>query len=434
MQNRAVLIFKLLIVLLLFFLFYSCSVNPVSGKKEFSLMSESMEKSIGKENYPVYTQINYGAIQDTELQNYVQKVGKKLAVNTHRPNLEYEFNVVNSSVPNAYALPGGKVSITRGLITRLQNEDQLAGIFGHELGHINARHTATQYTKTILANAALAGITYYLEKQNVGNKDLYTTAGMYGTQLLLLKYSRDDERQADNLGIEYMVKSGYNPQAFVEVMQIIQSLSAQEPSKWETLMSTHPLNSERVKTAQANATSKYFQYTNIKYKDTEFNLALSNLKSNLEAYNNFDKGLALEQEKKFSEAKKYFETAINLYDKESLFYTFLADAEFNLKNNNSAYQFASKAVSLNSDLFFSRLIKGITEISMKNYNESIIDLTKADSLIKDNPVIIFNLAVSYDCVGNAQKAVENYQKILQLTNDEQYLKIAKDRIAQLTKK
>ncbi|MBP7654662.1 M48 family metalloprotease, partial [Candidatus Dependentiae bacterium] len=354
--------------------FSGCSVNPVTGKKELSLMSESMENSVGSEYYPVYTQISNGEYPDKNLQNYISSVGLKMAKLSHRPNLNYEFNVVNSSVPNAYAIPGGKISITRGLLVKMSNEDQLAAVLAHELGHVNARHTASQYTKSILTQALMIGAYYYMSKKNVKHSELYLAAGSMGMQLMLLKYSRDHERQADDLGLQYMVGAGYNPVGFVDIMKIINSLHDREPSKWEVLLSTHPLTTERINDAQSKVNSIYTQYVSRQINTYNFNSSVSILKNTQTAYESFDKGVALIEQKKFDEAEKYFSEAIKLYNKDSLFYSNYANLKLEKKEYSSARQYSIQALSMNKDLFMNHFVKGIADTELRNYNAVINDL------------------------------------------------------------
>jgi len=116
-----------------------CTVNPVTGKSQLDLMGEAQELELGKSLYPRYTESSLGKVQEPQLQSYVDRVGLRLAAVSHRPNLPWEYNAVNDPVVNAYALPGGKISITRGLLARMDSEDELAGVLGHETGHVTAR-------------------------------------------------------------------------------------------------------------------------------------------------------------------------------------------------------------------------------------------------------------------------------------------------------
>jgi len=410
---------------------YNCAYNPVNCKKELSFMSESMEQKTGEQYYPFYTQVSNGLFPDKELQEYVSQVGNSLLNHPHRRNFKYEFNVINTSVPNAYALPGGKVSITRGLLVKMQNEDQLAGVLGHEIGHINARHTADRYTKTILAQAVLLAGAYYLEKKNVKQSEIYIAAGFFGSQLTLLKYSRDNEREADKLGVEYMVNSGYNPQGYVELMEILKSLHDREPSKLEAFFSTHPLTSERIADAKNLIASQYSVHSSTRDLKTQVFAEKTNiLKLTEKAYSTFDEGIALLKNKNYKEAEKKFNDAINQYNKDSLFYSYLSFTKSKLGNYRDALNVAEKAVSLYPDFYIARLVKGIALAELKDYNNAIIELNQANNLVaSSNATAAFYLAKSYDEIKDITKAVASYKKVLELTEEPEMVNYAKSRLS-----
>lgn len=219
----------------------SCAVNPVTGKKELSLYSEQDEIALGKQ---VDEQIRsqYGFYNDPVLNDYVQRVGVSLAPHTHRPHLEYRLAVLDSPVVNAFAVPGGYVYVTRGILALMRSEAELAVVLGHELGHVNARHSINRMSEQTLFGLGLA----------VGaalNKTVSDIAGLAGVglELLFLKYSRDDERQADQLGVEYSRKGGYNPGemiGFFESLEKMGDLSGRHSIPG--FLSTHPLTSERI--------------------------------------------------------------------------------------------------------------------------------------------------------------------------------------------
>jgi len=250
-------------------------------------------------------------------------------------------------------------------------------------------------------------------------------------QLMLLKYSRDHERQADELGLQYMTGAGYNPAAFVDVMKIINSLNDKEPSKWEVMLSTHPLTSERINDAQKRVDSIYSQMVSRRLSVQNFNSNVSVLKNNMNAYDRFDKGTAFLEEKKYDEAEKYFLEAIRLHKNDSLFYSNLANARFGKKDYSSARQYASQAVLMNGKLFLNNYMKGISETELRNYASSINDLKNANSLIENHPVVIFYLAKSYDGAGNKSEALAYYKKTLELTDDEEIVNYAVQRLNSL---
>ena len=297
-------------LLLLLLISTGCAVNPVTGEKEFSVVSEAQELAIGKQNYPVTTQINNGIFQDELLQIYVDEVGGNLASFSHRPNLPYEFNVVNSSTINAYALPGGKISITRGLLSKLENENQLAGILGHEIGHVTARHSASQMSRQVLAGAAMAGFGAFLAAGDVKNRKLYTMGSSMAAGLLFLRYSRVQETQSDHLGLEYMTRAGYNPVGYLEAMKIIQGSQKTEPSRIKAMFRSHPLTSERVERIKIAINSTYSNLVDRPFKVQQFMERTDYINSLKEAYAHYDNGDKFIGRRDFKRAEKEYKSAI----------------------------------------------------------------------------------------------------------------------------
>jgi predicted Zn-dependent protease len=221
----------------------SCAVNPVSGKKELSLFSERQELALGKQT-DVEVRGQYGAYADERLTAYVASAGKTIATGTHRPNLPYRFIVLDSPVINAFAVPGGYIYLTRGILALMSSEAEMAVVLGHELGHVNARHSVRKLSQMILVQVGLA----------VGSalSDTFAkisgVAGI-GVQLLFLKYSRDDEREADRLGVAYSRKAGYDPSRMVDFFTSLQKMGdlSGKGSALPGFLSTHPLTKERIR-------------------------------------------------------------------------------------------------------------------------------------------------------------------------------------------
>jgi predicted Zn-dependent protease len=229
----------------------ACAVNPVTGKHEFSLMSESQEIALGEESDPQIVAM-YGVYADAAVGAYVDSMGQRLARVSHRPNLKYTFRVVDSPVINAFALPGGYVYITRGILAHMNNEAELAIVLGHEIGHVTARHGAEQYSRQQLAGLGL-GVGSILSPTVARVGALAQT----GLGLLFLKYGRDDETQADELGVQYASKAGFDPERGVKFFEV---LDRQQQESGETLpgwLSTHPAPADRVShTRQLAASAK----------------------------------------------------------------------------------------------------------------------------------------------------------------------------------
>ena len=239
-----------------------CSTNPVTGKRQLILISRDQEIAMGEEASGQFEEQFGGKVPDEQLLQYVRTVGGKVAAHSDRP-MPYEFTLVSSDVPNAFALPGGKVFITAGLLRRMTNERQLAAVLGHEIGHVAARHNVAgmqrQTSAAILVEiaAALAGQDKAEATKAVGE----VVAGMAS-----MKYSRDDEYQADQIGVRYMARAGYNPWGMVELLDVLYSLHESEPGSLEEMFQTHPLTSKRIEAAKSTITDDE-QYS--RFKATE---------------------------------------------------------------------------------------------------------------------------------------------------------------------
>lgn len=228
----------------------SCATNPVTGKKELMLVSTEQEKEIGRATDKQVIQ-QFGLYENQALQGYVTSIGKSIVPHTHRPELNYEFKVVDSPAVNAFAVPGGYVYFTREILAYFNNEAQLAGVMAHEIGHITARHSAQLITRSQLAQLGL-GIASILSEDFRRFSDL---AGV-GVQLLFLKFSRDDERQADQLGAEYATKEGYDTGQLADFFQTLDRLNPGNTGGLPGWFSTHPSPGSRIK-AVDSATQKW---------------------------------------------------------------------------------------------------------------------------------------------------------------------------------
>jgi predicted Zn-dependent protease len=240
-------------------------VNPATGQTEFTAMSPAQERQVGSQQHPQVVAQFGGAYADPALQAYVDGIGERLAAVSELPNLEFTFTLLNSDVVNAFALPGGYVYITRGLLALADNEAELAGVMAHEIGHVTARHSAQRYSRGVVAQGGvvigsiLAGIL-----GGGAAADLVQQAGGVGAQAYLAGYSRDQEFQADELGIRYLAQAGYEPAAmssFLEKLgqndELARRLAGREdaPDPASSWFATHPRTPDRVLRAVERASA-----------------------------------------------------------------------------------------------------------------------------------------------------------------------------------
>ena len=225
------------IPLLIFGLIYisGCAVNPVTGKKQVSFMSEAQEIAMGADADPQII-AQFGLYDNEEIQKFINTHGQEMAAISLRPHLKYQFRILDSPVVNAFAVPGGYIYFTRGIMAHFNNEAEFAGVLGHEIGHITAKHSVDQYTKSTLAQVLLVGgLIVSPEFRSVANE------AQTAMQLMFLKYSRNNESQSDELGVEYSSKVGYDAHEMAGFFNTLNSLSSSaDGERIPNFLSTHP--------------------------------------------------------------------------------------------------------------------------------------------------------------------------------------------------
>jgi predicted Zn-dependent protease len=238
---------KLSFLTVAFVFFNQCARNPVTGKKQVILMSEAQESALGAESNP-QIMAEYGEYPEAKLQEYLNNIGQRMAKISHRPNLPFQFKVVDSDVVNAFAVPGGYVYFTRGILAHFNNEAQLAGVLGHEIGHVTARHGAQQQSKQMMGQVLFIGAMIASPKLAQFGEQL-----SQGMQLLFLKFGRDHESQSDELGVEYSSKIGFDARHMADFFGTLDRLSGGAEGRLPSFLSTHPDPGERNKKVRAMA-------------------------------------------------------------------------------------------------------------------------------------------------------------------------------------
>lgn len=238
MRNRSGFFGSLVIWGLMGVLLHGCAVNPVTGQQELMLVSEPEEQQMGRQTDQSVVE-QYGLYPDTSLNTYLEALGQPMARLSHRPGLNWSFKVMDTSVVNAFAAPGGYIYVTRGLLASMNDEAELAGVLGHEIGHVTARHSARKYSQMLLANLGV-GIGLSLAGDY---GDVLGPVLQVGTGMLFLKFSRDDERQADALGVEYASRAGFDAGRLADFFTSLERMSTMDGKESGSLpefFSTHP--------------------------------------------------------------------------------------------------------------------------------------------------------------------------------------------------
>jgi len=384
---------------------YSCAVNPVTGKSELALVSFTPQEEIalGKEAFGPAVQQQGGFYRDKALEAYVQGVGIRLARVSHRPNLDYQYRVLNSSVPNAFALPGGFIVVNRGLLVGLRNEAEMAMVLGHETGHVTARHSLAGYQRALATNVLLAGVSIAAG----GTTGVMELSGITAS-LVNNGFSRGQEREADTLGIDYMVKAGYNPEGAVQLQEYFYSEleGKKNPMFLEGLFRTHPFSKERMDNARAYIASRYpdtVKNPNYTFNETIFLQKTAHLREVQEAYDLADEADKLLKEKQYGEALAKYRAAYARQPDQAPFPSSIGRVQLILKDYAGAESSLRTAIRLDDQFFEPHLLLGALHYQNRDYRAAIPELSRSMDLLPTKQAAAM-LARSYEAIGDRQNA------------------------------
>jgi predicted Zn-dependent protease len=400
----------------------ACAVNPVTGKTEFTLVSEAEEIALGKENYAFMQQAGGGEYDiDPVLTEYVEGIGKRLAAVSDR-DLPYEFVVLNSSVPNAWALPGGKIAINRGLLTEINDEAELAAVLGHEIVHAAARHSARQMERGTLLQVAVLGTA--IATGNSGYGDLAVGGASVGAQLISQSYGRGAELESDLYGMRYMSRAGYDPQGAVRLQETFVRLSEGRDSDWLSgLFASHPPSAERVSANKQTATTLP---AGGETGADRYRAAMQKTLDAKPAYDAYDEGRKALGEKDGKAAIEKAEAAIALFPEEANFYALRGDARFMAEDYDAAIDNYDIAIRRRDDFFQYYLQRGLAREKLKEDSAARTDLEHSNEL--------FPTAIAHYALGNIalrqnrrDDAIEHYTVVAQGKGDTLQSNLVKER-------
>lgn len=382
-----------------------CGTNPVTKKKEFQFVSQEKEIAIGQENYTPARQSQGGDyVIDPELTAYVQDIGKRLAVVSDRPDLPYEFVVINHSIPNAWAMPGGKIAFNRGLLYELNSEAELAAVMGHEIVHAAARHGAKSMERGIFLQGAMIAVGIGAQNSDYGN--LIVGGSQLGAQLVSSKYGRDAESESDYYGMQYMKKAGYDPAAAVTLQETFVRLSADRKSDFISgLFVSHPPSPERV---AANKVTLAKLGAGGEIGKETYAKKVGKVKATQAAYKAYDEGVAALKEGDTATATKLAQKAIAGEPREARFQELLGDIAFTQKNPQKALDYYAKAIKMQPDYFKPHIQSGIALFNMGKKTEAEPYLKRANELLPTAPghALLGQIAEER---GDADLALQHYQ-------------------------
>ena len=394
-----------------------CAKNPVTGQSQFMLVSEEQEIKMDREASPQQLSNDYGRTQDMALNGYVNGVGLSMSSRSHRPQMPYNYNVVNANYVNAYAFPGGTIACTRGILLEVDNEAELAALLGHETGHVNARHTASRMSSQMVIGG-VAGLGGAVIGAKYGGTwgSLAGGIGGLGAGLLLASYSRDDERQADALGMEYMTRAGYNPDGMIGLMEMLNEQHESEPSALEVMFATHPMSSERLATARKRVNEHYLGAKQYAFYRERYMDNTADLRTLGPAIKDMQQAEKLGGQKKYPQAEGKMDTALHLAPDDYTGLLLMSKLLIAQKKYNEALAYARHAQQVYPDEAQANQVSGVLLVQAKQYDQAHASFEAYDKALPGNPYVGFYKGYSQEGMGNKNQAAKEYYRFLQNVN------------------
>jgi predicted Zn-dependent protease len=407
---------------------FGCATDPVTGKKQFMLVSEDTEIQIDRQYSPLQFSTDYGEVQDSQLNRYVSQVGNKMAASSHRTHMPYSFRVVNATYVNAYAFPGGSIAATRGIMLSLGNEAELAALLGHELGHVNARHAAEQMSKGQLSQALVGGISVLAGTQSAALGDLADQLGQISAGALLASYSRDNEREADALGMQYMVGAGYGSEGFIGLMEMLNSMSKHKSTTVDLLFATHPMSQERYDTAVQTANTKYQSALKgplYRERYMDHTARLRAQKGAIQEIQNGEKQLAA---RKYDAASKHFRKALKKAPDDYVALCMTSISNLAQKKYAVGRQYAEMAQKAYPKEAQAYQLSGYSKIQLEDFEGAYEEFRSYELLLPGNPNTIFFKGYCQEGMNHVKQAANEYERYLQVVQQGKYAQHAYRRL------
>ncbi len=408
-----------------------CAVDPVTGEKSLVLMSEAQEVQVDRQQSPHQFSADYGESRDGTLNAYLSDVGHRLSRRSHRPNMPYSFRAVNATYVNAYAFPGGSVAVTRGILADIENEAELGGLLGHEVGHVNARHAAERATRQQvagglvgLANVAVAGSDYS------GLAPLVQSLSGLGAGALLSHYSRDNEREADSLGMEYMHRAGLNPNGMVGLMDILRRESKHKPSALELMFATHPMSDERFATARQRAGGRYASARGVPMGREAYMDRTAAIRAMKGAIATLQRGEGQMRKKKYAQAEGSYRQALAQAPEDYAGLVMMSKCQIALDRPKRARSYAAKARRVNPREAQANHLLGISSMMQRDFESAFNSFNRYDRMLPGNPNTAFLKGVSLESMHQKKAAANEFRRYLRQVNRGDQAKYAYQRLKQ----
>lgn len=387
-----------------------CAVSPVTGERILVGMSEAQEAAIDQQQAPHQFSQDLGAIQNGQVNAYVSEIGQRLDALSHRPNMPYSYRVLNANYVNAYTFPGGAMGVTRGIMVDMDDEAQLAALLGHELGHVNARHSAQRQGQTMIAQTVLVGVN--AAAQNSGWAPLIGLGSQVGASALLANYSRSNEHEADALGQAYMVQAGYPATGMTRLHQMLVQEEQEAPSTLATMFSSHPMSSERRDRARAAAETTYASSLKASVRRERFMDNTSPLRQIKPAIQACQKGESAMSARKLDEASGQFRTALKQAPRDYAANLRMAQCLQAQGQTAKAANYADNAREIYPQEAQAYKLAGVLALQQRDAGRAYQNLDRFDRLLPGDAGITFLKGVSLEGMGNRRAAAQHYAAYL----------------------
>ena len=392
-----------------------CAKHPVTGERVLVGLSQAEEARIDRRYAPQQYSQDFGAVRDAPLNRYLSEIGSTIAKVSHRPQMQYSHRAVNANYINAYTFPGGSMACTRGILLELRDEAELAALLGHETGHVNARHAAQRTGWEIMAGLALVGVEVALAGSERGDAwvPIIIIAGEIGSSALLASYSRENEREADALGMEYLTRAGYPPVGMVGLAELLVRESKEKPGLLDTMFGSHPMSSERLQNMRTLAKSTYSLNAGAprqreRYMDNTASLRAQ--RAGIEAQQRGERHMS---RKRLGEAQTEFTSALKLLPRDYAGLCLMAKCQIAQRRHDLAREYIAQARAVYPGEAQAMQLLGVNAFGLRDYAGAIQAFNLYEKALPDNTSVAFLKGGAFEAMNDRARAGREYRRYLE---------------------
>ncbi len=407
-----------------------CASNPVTGRRQLMLISPEQELAIDRQHAPHQFSADFGPMLDRDLQQYLQEITDALGTHVHRRDVPYSSTGLHASYINGYTFPAGTIGLTRGILAEMEDEATLAALIGHEMGHVNARHAARRMTSQVITSLIVAGIGVAVLLRDERYAPLVLGVGAIGAGALLARYSRDNEREADQLGMDYMVAAGYTPNGMVDLMNMLVAMERRRPGALELMFATHPMSSERHRTAVRVAERKYAAHADGMVGRERYMDMTAAVRAQRPMLAALQDGDAAMRSRNWDDADKHYAAALALHPDDYEALLKMAQCRVAQEKLDEAAKHVAGARAANSTEPLSYQFGGLIALRRGRFEEAHEDFTHYLEVLPGNPLTLFYDGRALEGMGRRDDAANRFKSFLQQVPSGAEAEYARGRLAE----